>query len=119
MKVYVLWSSDVKTSNIYNIYESETKATTESLRLKEMFPDRHYMIEEKELVRDEEDRFDLESQNLKFKTGDFARIVANKTEHGFKIGDIVKLEKYDTDYQAYCEATDEYWWVVDDDLEVL
>ena len=54
-------------------------------------------------------------QALKFKTGDYAKIIAKKHGHEFKIGTIVKLEVDHNDYKAYsgCEC----WWVKDDELE--
>lgn len=56
-------------------------------------------------------------RNIKFDTGDYARIVDNSSGHDFAIGTIVKLEKYPDDYKAW--ANDEYWWVTDDDLEEI
>lgn len=52
--------------------------------------------------------------NIKFKTGDYAKIADNKSGHEFEIGTIVKLEKHDDDYKAF--ANDTYWWVTDNDL---
>lgn len=55
--------------------------------------------------------------NIKFNTGDYARIVCNSSGHEFAIGTIVKLEKYPDDYKAW--VNDEYWWVTDVDLEEI
>ena len=52
--------------------------------------------------------------NVKFKTGDSAKIVDNNSGHQFKIGTVVMLEKHKGDYKAY--ANGNYWWVTDDDL---
>ena len=52
--------------------------------------------------------------NVKFKTGDYAKIANNFSGHNFEIGTIVKLEKYSDDYKAF--ANGDYWWVTDDDL---
>lgn len=56
-------------------------------------------------------------QNIKFETGDNAKIAANVSEHDFEIGTIVRLEKCDTDYKAF--VGEEFWWVVDDELELI
>lgn len=56
-------------------------------------------------------------KNIKFETGDIAKIVGNTTEHGFEIGTIVRLEKCKIDYKAF--VGDKFWWVVDDDLEPI
>ena len=56
-------------------------------------------------------------KNIKFKTGDLAKIVANVSGHFFDIGTIVALEKHDRDYKAIKNG--DYWWVIDDDLEPL
>lgn len=56
-------------------------------------------------------------QNIKFETGDNAKIVGNVSEHEFEIGTIVRLEKFDTDYKAF--VGEEFWWVVDDELEPI
>lgn len=53
--------------------------------------------------------------NVKFKTGDYARIVDRKNGHEFEIGTIVRLEKFETDYKAHADG--DYWWVLDDELE--
>ena len=53
--------------------------------------------------------------NVKFKTGDYARIVDRKHGHEFEIGTIVRLEKFETDYKARADGN--YWWVLDDELE--
>lgn len=53
-------------------------------------------------------------KNIKFETGDYAKIANNKAGHEFELGTIVKLEKHDEDYKAF--ANGEYWWVTDDDL---
>lgn len=53
--------------------------------------------------------------NVKFKTGDYAKIIANKHYHGFEIGTIVKLKKETHDYLATADG--ESWWVLDDELE--
>lgn len=53
-------------------------------------------------------------KNVKFNTGDYAKIASDISGHEFKIGTIVKLEKFDDDYKAY--ANGDYWWVTDDDL---
>lgn len=52
--------------------------------------------------------------NVKFKTGDSAKIVDNSSGHQFKIGTIVMLEKHKDNYKAY--ANGDYWWVTDYDL---
>jgi hypothetical protein len=52
-----------------------------------------------------------------FKTGDYARIVANVSDHEFDKGTIVKLERDDSGYRAY--ANGDFWWVEDRDLEKL
>ena len=54
--------------------------------------------------------------NSKFKTGDYAKIVARKYGHHFKIGTIVKLKKGSGDYLAF-DDNDESWWVMADELE--
>lgn len=56
-------------------------------------------------------------QNIKFETGDYAKIAGNVSEHGFEIGTIVRLEKCETDYKAF--AGEEFWWVEDDELEPI
>lgn len=56
-----------------------------------------------------------EGTNIKFNTGDYAKIIANKHGHRFKIGTIVRLEKGAIDYTAY--AKDDFWYVQDDELE--
>ncbi len=53
-------------------------------------------------------------KNIKFETGDYAKIADNKSGHEFEIGTIVKLEKHDEDYKAF--ANGDYWWVTDNDL---
>lgn len=53
--------------------------------------------------------------NIKFKTGDYAKIVNNESGHQFKIGSIVILEKQNEDYKAF--DSNDFWWVIDDDLE--
>lgn len=55
-----------------------------------------------------------EKKNIKFETGDYAKIANNKSGHAFEIGTIVKLEKHAEDYKAF--ANDDFWWVTDDDL---
>lgn len=57
-----------------------------------------------------------ERSNVKFNTGDRARIVRNLHGHFFKLGTIVKLKKYKYDYCA-TNNRGEYWWVTDDELE--
>lgn len=52
--------------------------------------------------------------NVKFKTGDSAKIVDNNSGHQFEIGTIVMLEKHKGNYKAY--ANGDYWWVTDYDL---
>lgn len=56
-------------------------------------------------------------KNIKFETGDHAKIARNINGHAFEIGTIVRLEKYDTDYKAF--VSDEFWWVIDDELEPI
>lgn len=52
---------------------------------------------------------------MKFKTGDYAKIIANKSGHNFKIGTVVKLEAGTEDYKAFFDGN--YWWVTDNELE--
>lgn len=59
-------------------------------------------------------RLGKEKKNIKFETGDYAKIANSKSGHEFEIGTIVKLEKHAEDYKAF--ANDDYWWVTDDDL---
>lgn len=54
--------------------------------------------------------------NIQFKSGDYAKIIANNSGHRFEIGTIVKLIKYKYNYKAYDEEG-EYWFVGDADLE--
>lgn len=61
-----------------------------------------------------EEEITNEKRNIKFKTGDYAKIVSNHSGHQFEIGTIVKLEKGDGDYKAF--ANNDYWWVIDVDL---
>lgn len=58
----------------------------------------------------------ISAKNIKFNTGDFARIVGNKCEQQFALGTIVQLEKHEIDYRA-TDVNGCYWWVVDDELE--
>lgn len=51
----------------------------------------------------------------KFKTGDYAKIIAKKWGHNFKIGTIVKLEKCEYNYRATADGKS--WKVLDDELE--
>lgn len=55
--------------------------------------------------------------NNNFKTGDYARIVANVSAHKFEIGTIVKLERCEINYIA--RANGDLWWVEDRDLEKI
>lgn len=59
-------------------------------------------------------RLGKEKKNIKFETGDYAKIADNKSGHSFELGTIVKLEKHAEDYKAF--ANDDYWWVTDGDL---
>jgi hypothetical protein len=54
-------------------------------------------------------------KNVKFKTGDYAKIVACTCGHQFEIGTIVKLERREYNYCAY--ANGKYWFVLDEELE--
>lgn len=54
------------------------------------------------------------ASNVKFETGDFAKIVDCRSGHNFNIGTIVKLEKCKTDYKAFAGC--DWWWVTDEDL---
>lgn len=58
----------------------------------------------------------ISAKNIKFNTGDFARIVGNECDHHFALGAIVQLEKHETDYRA-TDVNGCQWWVVDDELE--
>ena len=62
---------------------------------------------------------DVERQkkNIKFETGDYAKIVKKINGHGFKIGTIVRLEKYTDDYLAFVDNVS--WWVTDDELSEM
>lgn len=57
-----------------------------------------------------------ERLNVKFNTGDFAKIINRNHGHGFKIGTIVKLKKCEIDYFATSEDGVS-WLVMDDELE--
>ena len=52
-------------------------------------------------------------KNVKFETGDRAKIGSNVSEHGFAIGTVVTLKKGKEDYAAYADG--DFWWVTDDD----
>lgn len=64
----------------------------------------------------DEGEITIRNKNIKFNTGDYARIVLNESGHHFAIGTIVQLEKHETDYFA-TDVNGCSWWVVDEELE--
>lgn len=55
--------------------------------------------------------------DMRFKTGDYAKIIKCLNGHEFEIGTVVRLEKSDIDYLATDEETCVSWWVTDEELK--
>lgn len=55
--------------------------------------------------------------DMRFNTGDYAKIIKCLNGHEFEIGTVVRLEKSDIDYLATDEETCVSWWVTDEELE--
>lgn len=54
---------------------------------------------------------------MKFKVGDKVKVIAKKHEHGFNIGEIVKIEEIsDRDYKCSSLKKDELWWMGEDEF---
>ena len=57
---------------------------------------------------------------MKFKVGDKARVIANKSNHGFNIGEIVNITELRLDDSAYDCCNNNYWWILgDEELEPI
>lgn len=50
-----------------------------------------------------------------YKVGDRVRVVAEKSGHGFEIGDVVTIEAGHGDYK--CRSENDYWFLCDDEIE--
>lgn len=59
---------------------------------------------------------------MKFKVGDKARVIANRYDHNFNIGEIITITEVDLNDRFWtykCLNDNESWWLNDEELELI
>lgn len=55
----------------------------------------------------------------KFEVGAAAKIIGKTNNHEFKIGEKVTLVSLHDDGEWKCQGLNDYWWVTEEDLELI
>lgn len=118
-KVVEEGSHSAKVGDIVKIFvddEDNQPFKCEDLHGKEL---RYPWFREHELVKATDEEV-LEAKQALLKEGDFARIIANTSNHRFEIGTVVKLKSESgTSFTAYYLDESDFWGVYSKDLEPL
>ncbi|HFK1717427.1 hypothetical protein [Bacillus cereus] len=118
-KVFGEGSHSAKVGDIVKIFvddEDDQPFKCEDLQGKEL---RYPWFREHELVKATDEEV-LEAKQALLEEGDFARIIANTSNHRFEIGTVVKLKSESgTSFTAYYLDESDFWGVYRKDLEPL